>query len=125
MADVTYFLLEMIARFLSLDFGWFFGLAMNNLVWVFAFLALAYFFWEKTPLIIGFAAVVLYAYGSIAFTALIGWPILIGSFLLLAYIARISVATFSHYDETLTAHLPLILVIQFFVILAVYNLFLK
>ncbi|MBI4053187.1 MAG: hypothetical protein HY394_04070 [Candidatus Diapherotrites archaeon] len=121
----SFMLLEILAHILSLDFGWISGFALNNLLWVFILLALAHFFWEKTPLLIGFGVVVVYVLGSVTFTDILGWALLTPAFLLISYISRIAISTFAAHDEALAPKLPLILVAQFFAALVIYNLFLR
>ncbi|MBU2100191.1 hypothetical protein KKG83_06875 [Candidatus Micrarchaeota archaeon] len=115
---------EFIGHLLSLDLQWFVELAMNNLLWLFIFIAAAFVYnnmkWSAKHFFVGF----FYLWLLIYFVPMLGWIYLVGGFLFLNYVSRIVVLTFFGNIPALKDSYPAIMVIQFFAVLVYYNLFL-
>ena len=92
--------LEFIAKIISLDLQWFVELAMNNLVFLFMFLAFTFVFSEMkfSPKIFVVFTIAIIAFEE--FLAEIGVFYLVGGFLFLYYVSTIALLAFT---ETIPA----------------------
>ena len=80
---------EMAQHLLSLAIGWFADLLMGNLFWVFAFIAIMYFFTEGRKVPLAAAILVVDIFALTAMTDMSGMIFLSGGFLGIYYITKI------------------------------------
>lgn len=116
--------IEFFVRLLSLDLQWFIELAMDNIFWVFLFVLIAFVYNEFKWNAKTFFIVIFWFWISIPFIGSLGWIYLVGGFFFLNYVSRITLLTFTETIPSLKGRLPIIMLIQFFTVLIIYNLFL-
>ena len=114
--------IEFLARLFTLDIAWFVAIILNNLLWVFAFIALAHFFFRKKPLYISFPIVIIYLWSSFEFANLFNWEVLTAGFLAFTYLARVAGLTFAASIDSLKNRLSLVSTVLFVSTLAIWNL---
>jgi len=113
-------ILEALFALLSGNFAWFSYIAINNLFWVFAFLALSFFFWEGKKIAKMFVVIVYLSWVFMTWPVFVGWPLFVGGFLALYYMGEIGTLLFAESDPKLRKHLPLIDQLVFFSLWAFY-----
>ncbi|MBI4053551.1 MAG: hypothetical protein HY394_05965 [Candidatus Diapherotrites archaeon] len=99
--------LEILWHLLSFDLGWLFVFMMNNLLWVFAFLALAFFVAGGKNFVYAGLLIFLSIALVDSFAFLSGWVFLVGGFLLLNYMAKISFLNFVESNAEMSGSLVL------------------
>lgn len=115
--------IEAVYSALSLDLGWFVEVTLNNLFWVFGFMAAAFYFWDGKKVWGHFFIVVAVMWISLDFTALTGWTFFAAMFLMVLYIGRMAVLMFAETTNFGKKNLPLIYVLYFWIWLVIFNLF--
>lgn len=116
-------LIEVLSHLLSFDFGWIFSLLINNLPWIFAMGAAAYFFFQGKNPLLGFIVLVTFIWSLMDFTKSIGWLYLVAGFLTVHYITRMAMLTFASDVPALKNKLLLIAAFQYWIWLTIFNLF--
>ena len=99
--------LEILGHLLALDIGWLFGLVLNNLLWAFGIIALAFFVTGGKNFVYAGLLIFLSIALVDSFSFLAGWVFLVGGFLLLNYMARISFLNFVENNPALSESLVL------------------
>ena len=114
--------LEFFTRLFQLDLQWFVELAMNNLVWVFALIAVTFvynnlkFSWKI------FIVIVIMIFSTVEALGSINIVILVGGFLFVYYIGEVIILTFTETIPSLKGKMPFMLTIYFFIIVTLYAL---
>ncbi len=114
---------EFLAGVVALDVHGLVSFLFSNLYWVFAFGALAFWYFPKKNIFAGIILISFFMWSFVDLTLVFGWVYLVAGFLALNYISRIAVLAFTESDEILRKHTLLIMVIQFYVTWIFYNLF--
>ena len=112
----------MVQAFIFLDFGFLIDVLMNNLFWVFAFIAAGYFFSDKKSFILFgaiFSLVILFSFDIFIF---LGFGIYTGVGLMFLYLARMAVLLFLENTKGGQDLIPLMYVLVFYFTLAVVAL---
>ena len=75
----------------ALDIGWFIDMIFGNLLWVFLITALTFFFvgGDFKKVLYSTLVITLILFGWTDFGAILGFPIFVGSYLLLNYLAKL------------------------------------
>lgn len=121
-------IVEVIYRLLLLDVGWFIGLFMNNLLWVFIFYATANIldssktFFGKIGLFLVF---VFDVFTELSFAQITGWAFLGAGFLSLLYISRLAVSILAENTPALKKHMLKIVTVHWLTVYVFYNVFLR
>ncbi|MAG21877.1 MAG: hypothetical protein CL943_01045 [Candidatus Diapherotrites archaeon] len=112
---------------INLDFGWFVWLVSANIFWLFAFIALCFFFWDgKTnKTIAGLFLLSVVAWTWIDFELMSGWILFVGGFLSVYYITKVAILTFAENTPSLQNKLIIVSEIRFLALLLIYNLFMR
>ena len=112
---------------ISLDAGWFVWMLQNNLVYLFAFIALCFFFWEKNlkKTIAATILLSIVAWAWVTFEMVSGWVLFVGGFLAVYYITKLAILIFAQDVPQLKNKLIIISEIQFLVLVVAYNLFMR
>ena len=115
-------ILEVFAAAVDLDFVFFVDLIMNNLFWVFGFLAIGYYTstsknWILTGIVS--AAIVL---ATIDLFQLLEFSLYTGYGLMLIYISRLVVSTALEHSKTMSNYMPLAFVLCFYMVLGLVAL---
>jgi len=116
--------LEFFYRLFSLDIGWLVSFILGNIFWLFAFAALAHFFFGRVSLPMAFVAVTIYIWTSLEIASALGWVALSAGFLSFSYIIRIIGLTFASTFDSLKNRVTAISMVLFFATLLVWNVFL-
>jgi hypothetical protein len=113
---------EWLPRLISLDLMWFVELAMDNLLWVFAFIAIIFIYnnmkFSYKKFIILFFAI----FPFVEFFQSVGIIILVGSFLFVYYVFELILLTFTETVPSLKGKIPFILTIYFFLMITLHGL---
>lgn len=117
------FSIDLISAIVSLDIGWFIHAFMDNLLWVFIFILMATLFAPGKKALVYFFIASFCVLVGIAWTASVGWLYLVGLFFFLNYISRVAILVFAENVKGLENYLPFIAVIQFVVVLFIFNMF--
>ncbi|MBU2100193.1 hypothetical protein KKG83_06865 [Candidatus Micrarchaeota archaeon] len=114
--------LEFFTRLFQLDLQWFVELAMHNLLWVFALVAVTFvynnlkFSWKI------FIVIVIMIFSTVEAFESVNIVILVGGFLFVYYIGEVILLTFTETIPSLKGKLPFTLTIYFFIMVALYAL---
>jgi len=107
-------LLEMILRLLSLDLGWFAGLAMNSLMIGFMLLAVFYIFLEGKKFIKGSIVIFITLFAFLDLERALGIAFFTGSAVLFYYISKLVVLVIAENNAYLKKNLVFINELQFY-----------
>ena len=107
-------LLEMIGKFISLDLGWFAGLAMNSLMIGFMLLAVFYIFLEGKNFIKGSVVIFITFFAFFDLESALGVVFFTGSGVLFYYLSKFVVLAVAEKNNSLKKHLVLISELQFY-----------
>jgi len=116
---------EALTHFLALDFGWFLAAFMDNLMWFFIFFALIYFFWEGKHTLKIFLVFIALVWAYIDMENITGWSWSVANFLLLYYLTKLAVISIAENNRALKKVLPLVSELQFLLLFALFNLYLR
>ncbi len=114
--------MEIIKNLLGLNLGYFIGIALGGIFWVFAFAAVAFYFGDGKKVLLNFIVItglllsfadLLQAHGLVFYTA---------PALLILYFARISVLT-ALENSGWKKHIPLAFSLTTYTVLFYYNFF--
>jgi hypothetical protein len=116
---------EFLNAVINLDIAWLAGLLFNNIHYLFAFVAILFFFFEgKTKSIaIGFFVFCLVAWAFQDFESTSGWIYFAGGFLFLNYLLKIASLTFAESVPGLSKHMLVVNFISAYALLVAYNIF--
>jgi hypothetical protein len=117
--------LEFIERLFFLDLQWFVELAMDNIFWVFFFGMAAFIYHDMKWSWKIYFVTIFWFWICVPFIGdYLGLVYLVGGFLFLNYMSRLLVTTFTETIPSLKGRLALVMLLQFFAVLIIYNLFL-
>ncbi|PIN98389.1 MAG: hypothetical protein COT90_04595 [Candidatus Diapherotrites archaeon CG10_big_fil_rev_8_21_14_0_10_31_34] len=109
------------ANLFSLNLQWFVELAMENILFVFIFIA-GTFVYNKMKFSLKFFIVIIISYVSyIEFFDKIGIVILASAFLFVYYLGEVALLTFTGTISSIKDRVPLILTVYFIVMIILYN----
>ena len=116
---------EFVQAVVTLDFNWLLWIFSSNLHYIFAFIAVCFFFFgpsaKKTVVSMVLLFLVLWVWAD--FELLSGWGIFIASFLSLFYITKIAVLIFCEDVPALRSNLVVISTLHGIVLIIIFNLF--
>ena len=115
---------DILAHIASLDAGWLLDFALGNLHWVFAFAAVSLIFFEGQKPLRAFIHVSFAAMFFAAFLPFIGWQEFAGPFLLLYYLAELSLLKFAETIPFFAKRLVWVEEFAFFGSVILFNLLL-
>ena len=111
-------------KVVSLDVVWLVELIMNNLFWLFGFMAAAYYMSEGKNTFLGFIIISLLLMLSLQFLDVFQLLIYTAAGLALLYLARLSILIALEKTPGGSQYIPLGWVVSWFVVLFIYNAFL-
>jgi len=118
---------EFLNAVITLDLKWLADTVFLNLHYLFVFFALSYLFWDRKFKKAVFATLlfclVAWAWGD--FENVFGWFLFAGGFLSIYYVTKLVVLTFAENIPELKNNLVLVSELQFLLLFAAYNLFLR
>jgi hypothetical protein len=118
-------LFEFFSHLMLLDLQWFVELAMDNIFWVFLFGMITFVYRDLKWSWKTYFVVIFWFWICIPFISdFLGLVYLVGGFLFLNYMSRLIVTTFTETIPSLKGRLALVMLLQFFGVLIIYNLFL-
>ena len=104
----------------TLDFQWFVELAMDNILWVFALIAITVIYNEMKWSTKIFIVIVLMIFSTVEAFEVLGIIILVGGFLFVYYIGEVVLLNFTETIPSLKGKLPFVLTIYFFLMTILY-----
>ncbi len=110
---------------ISLDINAIIGMLANNLFWVFVYYAMAYFFFGPKNTIRNTLLITAYNWLAVEFVGLLGWVVLTGTFLGMNYLVRLSAVMYTENSQSLVKRTPFVLIGIWFVLIFVYNVFMR
>jgi hypothetical protein len=113
---------ESLAHLAQLDAGWFLSLFLNNLFWVFAFIALMHFFTDGKKAILGAVLIIFDLMIFVDFEFVAGAVIFSGVFMAIYYISKLAFLTFIE-NSRFRKHMIIAGLLQGWVVLFLYNIF--
>ncbi len=116
---------EMVARLLAFDIGWYVSAIMANLLWIFIVTVLMYMFLEGKRVVKGVVMFFFLAHFWVAAGSLYDISILVAGFLGIYYMTKLGVMMFAESVPSLRRHLILISAVQFYILIVVYNAFIR
>ena len=116
---------EALNALLSLDLGWFIGITMHNLFWVFGFFVAAHIFKEGKNVLGYFLVITASVWMFFDFSNVTGWVVFGAFFLFVLYAGRMAVLMFIEDTEFGKKNLPLVYTMYFWVWMIIFNMFLK
>ena len=111
--------LEMVQAFIFLDFGFLIDVIMDNLFWVFGFIAAGYFFSDKKSFVLFGAIYSFIILLTMDLFTFIGFTIYTATGLFFLYIARLVVLLFLETTKGGQSLIPLFYVLVFFFTFAI------
>lgn len=115
-------IVDVFYHLLIFDLPWVATLILANLHYLFAFAAIAFF--NARDKLMFFLMLTVYMWGTAGFTSVTGLIVLTGGFLSLHYIVRAVLMILVEDVKSLQPKLVPLLVLEFFVLVIIYNLFL-
>ena len=116
--------LDFLAHLLAFDVAWVVAFILGNLHWLFAFVATAYFFSGSKRVVGYFLILVMLVWSVFDLTSLMSWTVLAGGFLMLMYISRVAVLTYANDIPYLKTKIVIVMTIQMWIVVVLYNVFL-
>ncbi len=121
-------LAEFLYHFFAFDFNWLVGFIFNpaNLMWLFLFTALAFFFYcnnNGKSLFWATVFVTFYLWASTDFSKEVGWQLFNADLLTVLMIAGFVTMAFFSNDSWGKDRLPMINTLRFILIFIIFNLF--
>ena len=116
---------ELLARLIEFDIQWLISLVLHNFFWVFAFGAMAFYYYPKHNMTATALVIILFIWAFIDMTSVFGWLYLVAGFLAFNYISRFTVLTFTENDKILKNHTVVIMIILFWVTWVYFNIFMR
>ena len=116
---------EVMQALFALDIGFFVGMIIHNLFWLFAFYALIYFFFEGKNTIYWFVLWSFLLWAILDWENLTGFVFTAGVFLMLYYLSKLAFLRFSESIPQLKDHLVLLSSIQAYSLIVIYTFLLK
>lgn len=114
---------DLFVNLMAFDIAWMISLVTNNLLWVFAFSALGFYFFRNVPLIFGFVLITTYVWVSIDLAGVFGWVLLSSGFLAFTYMIRVFGLTFAESTDYFKNKLAAVSIFLFLVTFFVWNMF--
>lgn len=117
---------DFVNALLNFDIAWLAWLVGANIIFLFAFIALCFFFWEGNTkkIIAGVFLLSIVAWLWVDFEIMSGWSLLVGGFLAIYYVTKFLVLVFVENSPSLKNKLIAVSEIHFLLLLIGYNLFL-
>jgi len=116
---------EFFVKLVSLDLQWFVELAMENIFWVFFFVMISFIYNELKFKWTTFFVVFFWFWICIPFIHdYLGLVYMVGGFFFINYVSRTIVTIFTETVPALKGKIAPIILLQFFAVLILYNLFL-
>lgn len=113
---------DILLHLLNFDIFWIIGLLLDNLLWVFMFLAVVVLLFNGKNVARGFVHVSLAPLLILSLLSFFGWQDFSGDFLLLYYLVDVSALSIAESSKYLSKYLIWVEEIVFFGLLIVYNL---
>ena len=117
--------LEALTHVLTLDLFWFIDLIMNNLFWVFAFIAVMYFFTDGKRTILGVILIIFDMWLFVDLEIVASAVIFSGGFLTVYYISKLAFLTIVENSKKFKKHIIVASTLQGWVMIFIYNIFLQ
>lgn len=116
---------DILLHAVALDIGWFIDVIFGNLLWVFLFIALAFYFvgGDFKKVLFSTLVITLIIFAWTDFGAILGFPIFVGSFLLLNYIVKLGSLAYATSHPKLKSKLIYVNNILAYLTFLVYLLF--
>ncbi len=114
---------EFLSHLVALDIPWLISLVMNNLFWVFAFIALMYFFTEGKKTLLGFLVITFVMWIWVDWETVSGMALFVGSFLALYYISKIALLAIAENSPSLQKKLFWVSEVQAITAIVLFYLF--
>lgn len=118
-------LVDFLGHLLALDIAWIVALIIDNLFFLFAFLAAIHFFLEGKRVILGFLILTATIWLWSDFSSLVGAVVFTGGFLILHYMGKMAVLTFAEHSVALKKRMILVNEIQGIGTFIVYNILIQ
>ena len=117
--------MNFLTHLVALDVEWLVGLVMNNLLFLFMFVALIFIFYQGKKVLRGVIIMSLLAWAWIDLENIGGIVLFVGGFMLLYYITKLALLGFIENNPNMGTKLVLISEIQFIALVLFYNLFMR
>ncbi|MFH1663427.1 MAG: hypothetical protein ABH986_01210 [archaeon] len=114
--------IDFFVKFATLDLQWFVELAMDNLLWVFLFIAVAFVYNNNKFSLKMFLVILISIISYIEFFDAVGIIFLVGGFLFVYYAVEVILLTFTETMPQLKGKIAFVLTVYFFVMLTLYNI---
>ncbi|MBI2597797.1 MAG: hypothetical protein HYW50_01225 [Candidatus Diapherotrites archaeon] len=116
---------EALTHAMALDFGFFIGLVLNNLFWVFGFYAIMFYFFngKKTLYFTIFFALIVWAYSDMQAITNIVWTS--ASFLLFYYISKLALLKIAETIPRISKYMVVLSTAQGLLLFLVFNFLIK
>lgn len=117
--------IDILFHAVALDIGWFIDMIIGNLLWVFLFTALAFYFvgGDLKKVIYSTIVITLVLFAWTDFGVILGFPIFVGSFLLLNYLVKLGSLSYASSHPALKNRLIFVNNIMAYVAFLVYLVF--
>lgn len=115
---------EFFSHLVSFDFIWILEFILNNIFWLFGFMAVAYYLSNGKNTILGFIVASLLIMLSLQFLDIFQLLIYTGGGLALLYLARLAILLALEKTPEGSKYIPLGWIISWFAVLFLYNAFL-
>ncbi|MEK6973596.1 MAG: hypothetical protein AABW72_06205 [archaeon] len=116
-------LIEFLYHLMALDIAWIFGLIINNLQFLFIFIAIIFVFANGQKLIAGTIALILMLWILNDVGNIFQWATFVGGFLSIHYMVKIAVLAFAEDDPKLSSRLIWVNEISSYCVWIYYNFF--
>lgn len=119
-------IIESIQALVTLDFGWFANIFLDNLLWVFIFFACANFL-DKSKTFIGMVFLFIFfvydMFTEFSFAQISGWSFYGAQFLAIYYVTRMFVGILAENSRYFKTHVLKVYALHWLVLYAGFNIF--
>ncbi len=116
---------EAINAIFSLDITFFINIFMNNLLWIFVFYAMIYFFFDGKQTIKYFVVWSFLIWAIITWEELSGMAFSVASFLMIYYLSKLTLIKFIEDSPVFKKYIVLISTIQAYAMIIFFNYFMR
>ncbi len=118
-------ILEFLSHVVMLDIPWLLGFILGNLLWVFMFAAIVYYFWEGEHFLEAFILLPITMFSYAALERTIGLVMFVGGFLMIYYVSKLVILKFAEETPALRKYIVPISTLQALAAWVLYNIFIK
>ena len=116
-------IIEAFTHAFALDLGWFIGMLLGNLHWLFVLIACVFIFMDGKKYVLGFLWLVLILWAFLDFEKMSDWVVFVGGFLIIYYVSKLALLKFAEDNKVLEKWLVPLSTAQGYIVMVLYNIY--